>query len=95
MLVKTWHIDIFICPQNSFRMSIDGHKMHIIATDGYDVEDMEVDALIIAAAERFDFWVDTTDPQGLGSYTIRVEATDVRLICSNYLYCSFDHLHLE
>lgn len=59
-----------------FRVSIDQHDLHVVATDGTDVIDTTVESVIIGPGERYDFWISTTDPLGTGSYWIRVETTE-------------------
>ena len=54
-----------------FRISIDDHKLNVIATDGYDVKTKSVQSFIIGPGERFDFWINATDPKKLGNYWIR------------------------
>ena len=60
----------------SFRLSIDNHDLHIIASDGGDVITTKVESLIIASGERYDFWIDASDPIGTGSYWIRAETLE-------------------
>ena len=56
-----------------FRISIDGHDLHVIATDGNDVIARTVQSAILFPGERMDFWVDANDPGQLGKYWIRAE----------------------
>ena len=56
-----------------FRISIDHHKLHVIATDGNNVVTRIVDYILIASGERYDFWIEADDPANLGLYWIRAE----------------------
>jgi len=58
----------------AMKFSIDGHRMKVIATDGADVEPVEVDALAISAGERFDVIIEANQP--VDSYWIRSETTE-------------------
>lgn len=53
------------------RVSVDGHTLHVIATDGVDVEPTEVESLVVFSGERYDVWFEATDPLGNGNYWIR------------------------
>ena len=55
----------------TFSVSIDNHPLHVVATDGADIVTKTVDVIIISPGERYDFWIDATDPEGLGLYWIR------------------------
>ena len=57
----------------SFRVSIDQHVLHVISTDGDDVMDTPVESIIIHGGERYDFWVNASDPTEEGLYWIRAE----------------------
>ena len=52
-----------------FRVSIDNHKLTIIASDGYDLEPVVAESFIINPGERFDFEIDAT--QNIGNYWVR------------------------
>ena len=60
----------------AFRVSIDGHVLNIISTDGSDVITKQVESFIMFSGERYDFWIDATNPQSLENYWIRVETTE-------------------
>ena len=60
----------------TFRLSIDNHDLHIIASDGGDVVTTKVESVMIASGERYDFWIDASDPIGNGSYWIRAETLE-------------------
>ena len=65
---------------NSMRVSIDDHKLYMIATDGYDTEPLEVESFFINPGERFDFYIIANRPTK--SYFIRSD-TLVVSNCSN------------
>ena len=56
-----------------FRISIDGHVLNVIATDGIDVVTRSVQSVTIFPGERLDFWIEAKDPDKLGKYWIRAE----------------------
>ena len=55
----------------AFRVSINGHKLKVMATDGYLVEPVEVDYITIHAGERYDFLVEAN--QEIGNYWMTAE----------------------
>ncbi|KAK3733860.1 hypothetical protein RRG08_031800 [Elysia crispata] len=61
-----------------FRVSVDGHPMTIIATDGYDIVPTVVDAVIINPGERYDFLIlaDNTP----GRYWIRAQTLEINVL---------------
>jgi len=59
---------ILYCP---IEVSIDGHNMTVIASDGSDVEPYEVESVIIMAGERYDFVVDAK--REVGNYWLRAK----------------------
>lgn len=59
-----------------FRVSVDHHTLHVIATDGSDVREQEVESVLVSGGERFDFWIQADDPTGEGLYWIRVETLE-------------------
>ena len=67
-----------ICTSMLFglRLSIDGHELNIIATDGGDVITRSVESLVVTSGERYDFWIHANDPQETGSYWIRAETLE-------------------
>ncbi|XP_052779171.1 uncharacterized protein LOC128216597 [Mya arenaria] len=52
-----------------FRVSVDNHKITVIASDGYDIEQVEAESFIINPGERYDFIL--TADQEVGNYWIR------------------------
>nr|XP_006812258.1 PREDICTED: laccase-like [Saccoglossus kowalevskii] len=61
-----------------FRFSIDGHELHVFATDGNLIKTTTVDALIINSGERFDFYIETSAP--VTNYWIRAETLETETI---------------
>ncbi|RUS74255.1 hypothetical protein EGW08_017993, partial [Elysia chlorotica] len=59
---------IMNCP---LQVSVDGHVIQVVASDGYDVEPLEVQFFNIFAGERFDFIL--TANQSIGNYLLRVQ----------------------
>lgn len=64
---------IVICP---LKISVDSHKLTIIASDGRPLEPYETDAFVIHGAESFDFVLETN--QEVGNYWMRVQSSQVR-----------------
>ena len=62
------------------RVSVDNHSLSIVSTDGYDVEPVAVESLIINPGERFDFIL-TADQGGVANtkkkFWIRVDSMEV------------------
>ena len=60
-----------------FRFSVDNHTLHVVATDGHDVEDMAVSgSVIINRGERFDLIVEATEGYEMDQYWIRVRTLE-------------------
>ncbi|KAK3579382.1 hypothetical protein CHS0354_029684 [Potamilus streckersoni] len=58
-----------------FRVSIDNHILEIIASDGYNLEPIEVESFVINPGERFDFILIAN--QSVSNYWIRAETLEV------------------
>jgi FtsP/CotA-like multicopper oxidase with cupredoxin domain len=59
-----------------FKLSIDGHKLIVVGTDGYWIQPQtNVDYLIIQTGERYDFILEAN--AGVGQYRIRAETLEV------------------
>ena len=56
----------------SFRVSIDHHPLTVVASDGYELETVEVESIVINTGERIDF--DITADQTVGNYWLRAVA---------------------
>ncbi len=59
-----------------FRISIDGHMLNIISSDGHDVVTKTVESVVVFSGERYDFYITADDPQGVGNYWIRAETLE-------------------
>ena len=59
-----------------FAISIDGHPLHVVAPDGYHFRTEVVDYLIITSGERYDFWIEATNPGGLNRFWLRAETLE-------------------
>ena len=59
----------------AYSLSIDAHKLTVIATDGHFIEPITVDFLIVHSGERYDFILETMDTSE-GSYWIRTETLE-------------------
>ncbi|XP_065652013.1 uncharacterized protein LOC100198324 [Hydra vulgaris] len=57
------------------RISIDGHSLEVISSDGYDIEPWIVESFIINPGERYDFIL--TADQPYGNYWIRADSLEV------------------
>ena len=60
----------------AYRFSIDSHKLILVGTDGYFIEPVEVDYLIIHTGERYDFLL-TANQTDKTNYIIRAETLEV------------------
>lgn len=58
------------------RVSIDGHSLKIVATDGYDVKSRFFESFIINPGERYDFVLEADE--NVTDYWIRVDSMEVR-----------------
>lgn len=60
-------------------ISIDGHRLTVIATDGRNVEPFEVDYIVVHAGERYDFLINTINNDDQPGYWIRAQTLEVDL----------------
>ncbi|ELU15956.1 hypothetical protein CAPTEDRAFT_193609 [Capitella teleta] len=58
----------------AFRISVDGHSLRVVATDGGEVLPREVESVVIFAGERYDFAL--TADAASGSFWIRAESLE-------------------
>ncbi|KAI6657336.1 L-ascorbate oxidase-like [Oopsacas minuta] len=73
-----------------YRLSIAGHKLIIVATDGYFVEPVrDVDYLIIHSGERYDFILNATGP--VDNYWIEANSMEIN-ITGNAPYETLGHV---
>ena len=72
-----------------FAISIDGHPLHVVASDGFHLNTEVVDSLIITSGERYDFWIEATNPGGLNRFWLRAETLELQNNDSQV--CIFTH----
>lgn len=60
----------------SLRLSIDHHDLHVVASDGSDVQPVIVDSIVINSGERYDFWIQAKETLLGGNYWIRAETLE-------------------
>jgi hypothetical protein len=89
------HSEFYVVPGKNYRfrilgatkstiliVSIDFHKMHVIATDGYLVNKFETDFLIVHVGERYDFILEAKEGVQPGTkYPINIQTLAVK--CNN------------
>ena len=64
----------------AYSLSIDGHKLTVIAADGHFIEPVIVDYLIVHSGERYDFIVETFDNfEGQAMFWIRAETLETNV----------------
>ncbi|GFR64970.1 laccase-2 [Elysia marginata] len=61
-----------------FRVSIDGHPLTLIASDGYDIVPTVLDAIIINPGERYDFLVEANKLPG--RYWVRAQTLEINVL---------------
>ncbi|XP_061180233.1 uncharacterized protein LOC133188761 [Saccostrea echinata] len=69
----------------TFRFSVDEHLIHVISTDGNDVELETAQSLIISSGESFDILV-KTDGNPKRNYYVRAETTEVKSKLNDQIY---------
>ncbi|XP_071083033.1 uncharacterized protein [Haliotis cracherodii] len=62
-----------------FRVYVPGHTLTVIATDGQDLQRIEVDSFIIQAGERVDVLLNASNPFNVTEYTIIAETLEVNV----------------
>ena len=60
----------------SFMVSVDHHTLNVIAMDGHDIQTYQADYVVLFPGDRFDFWIDASDPLGTGLYWMRFETLE-------------------
>ena len=77
----------------AYRFSIDGHKLTVVATDGYWIKPIEdVDYIIIHSGERYDFLLHTSTTPSLNNYWIRAETLEIESGGTEPPYNSLGHV---
>lgn len=59
------------------RISVDGHNISVMATDGYDIIPQVVESFIINPGERYDFLLEAD--QTVKNYWIRANSIQVNV----------------
>ena len=65
----------------AYKFYIGGHKLRVIATDGFFIEPISADFLIVNTGERYDFLLDANQYSGTYDFLIRAETLEVN--CSS------------
>ena len=74
---KTYRFRLIGAQANyAYRFSIDGHNLTLVATDGYFIEPVETDYIIVHTGERYDFLL-TADQTDKVNFFIRAETLEV------------------
>ena len=60
----------------AYSLSIDGHRLTVIATDGHFIDPIVVDYLIVHSGERYDFIVETYERMDQDMFWIRAETLE-------------------
>lgn len=90
------HLEFYVTPDKHYRfrvlgatkstilmISIDFHKMYVIATDGFLVNEFETDYLVVHVGERYDFLLKAkADVKPGTKYPINIQTLAVK--CDNY-----------
>ena len=79
----------------AYRFSISGHSLLLMATDGYLIQPVQVDYIIIHGGERFDFALKPKNVSEAGSlrdYLILAETLEVDTSAAGPPYSSFNHI---
>ena len=79
----------------AYRFSISGHSLKLIATDGFLIQPVDVDYIIIHGGERYDFALrpkNVIEANGRTDYLILAETLEVDLTAPGPPYPSFNHI---
>ncbi|XP_069675528.1 uncharacterized protein [Periplaneta americana] len=79
-----------VCTQCPARFQIEGHRLIVIATDGYSVKPVVVDAIEFFSGERYDFVLHAT--REVSNYWMQVRGMDK---CFDRDVCQMAILHYE
>ena len=74
----------------AYRFSIDGHKLTLIATDGYLIQSIEVDYIIVHTGERYDFLL-TANETMINNTWIRAETLEINTTNDSPPYSFLGH----
>ena len=77
--------------QYAYKFSIDGHKLTVVATDGYWINPIDnVDYIIIQTGERYDFLLNATEK--VKDYWIRAETLEINGTAEGPPYPTLNHV---
>ena len=77
--------------QYAYKFSIDGHKLTVVATDGYWINPIDnVDYIIIQTGERYDFLLNATEK--VKDYWIRAETLEIDKRAEGPPYPTLNHV---
>ena len=75
----------------AYNFSIDGHKLTVVATDGYWINPIDnVDYIIIQTGERYDFLLNATEK--VKDYWIRAETLEINKTAGGPPYPTLNHV---
>ena len=75
----------------AYKFSIDGHKLTMMATDGYITQPVEVDYIIVHTAERYDFLLEASQTKQ-SNFWVRAETLEIDWESNNEApYSSLNH----
>ena len=75
----------------AYKFSIDGHKLTVVATDGYWIKPIDdVDYIIIQTGERYDFLLNATE--NVKDYWIRAETLEINKTSGGPPYPTLNHV---
>ena len=76
----------------AYKFSIAGHKLTVVATDGYFIEPIkDVDYIILNTGERYDFLLNATNPESKVNYLMQVETMESNNTADGPPYPSLGH----
>ena len=79
---KTYRFRLIGAQANyAYKFYIGGHKLRVVATDGFFIEPISADFLIVNTGERFDFLLDADQTSGR-DFLIRAETLEVN--CNSF-----------
>ncbi|WAR25666.1 ASO-like protein [Mya arenaria] len=71
-----------------FRFSIDGHSLKIVASDGFDIEPIIAESIILHNGERYD--IEMIADQSVGNYWIRAKTLEAGVDHSAYAILQYN-----
>lgn len=71
-----------------YKVSVDGHRLKMIATDGHDIQPITTDVFIMHSGERFDFIIEAN--QTVGNFWIRAQPLHTFRDLTGYAILRYD-----